>query len=69
MSVALDFIKSCLFNKIFSRKNSQSNKFIETYRSHRPYFTYWITFVQILVCIVSLFVYGYAPLTSIQLVI
>ncbi|UJR10585.1 hypothetical protein I4U23_014784 [Adineta vaga] len=60
---------SHLFNKIFSRKQSPSKKRIDiqlSYRCHRPYFTYWVTFVQILVCIVSLLVYGYAPLTSTQ---
>ncbi|BFZ03836.1 hypothetical protein BsWGS_06875 [Bradybaena similaris] len=29
---------------------------------HRPYFTYWVTFVQIVVFIVSLAVYGIAPI-------
>lgn len=28
----------------------------------RPYFTYWVTFVQILVFIVSVSVYGIAPI-------
>ena len=28
----------------------------------RPYFTYWITFVQIVVFIVSVSVYGIAPI-------
>jgi hypothetical protein len=62
-------IKTRLLNKIFSRKNLQSKKLIDiqqSYRFHRPYFTYWVTFVQILVCIVSLIVYGYAPMTSTQ---
>jgi len=65
----IDLFKFRLLNKIFSRKNPQSKKLIEiqqSYRSHRPYFTYWVTFVQILVCIVSLIVYGYAPLGSTQ---
>jgi hypothetical protein len=57
---------------IFSRKHRQSKKqkkSVEIQHSYRPYFTYWITFVQILVCIVSLIVYGHAPLTSTQSVI
>ncbi|CAL1544072.1 unnamed protein product [Lymnaea stagnalis] len=29
---------------------------------HRPYFTYWVTFVQIVIFIVSLAVYGIAPI-------
>ncbi len=56
-------------NKLLSRKNLQSKKRIniqQSYRSHRPYFTYWVTFVQILVSIVSLIVYGYAPLAPTQ---
>lgn len=28
----------------------------------RPYFTYWVTFVQVVVCIVSIAVYGFAPI-------
>ncbi len=62
-------IKFRLFNKIFSRQNDQSKKLVQiqkSYHSYRPYFTYWVTFVQILVCIVSLMVYGYAPLASTQ---
>ncbi|CAF4215254.1 unnamed protein product [Rotaria sp. Silwood2] len=49
-----------------SCKHHQSKRLAEIQQSYRPYFTYWVTFVQILVCIVSLIVYGYAPLTSIQ---
>lgn len=65
------FVENHSFKKIFSRCSQQSAKqkqkklveIQESYRSHRPYFTYWITFVQTLVCIVSLIVYGYAPMT------
>ena len=28
----------------------------------RPYFSYWVTFVQIVIFIVSVSVYGYAPI-------
>ncbi|CAF3379504.1 unnamed protein product [Rotaria sp. Silwood1] len=62
-------VKSRPLKKIFSRfssKHHQSKKLVEIQNSYRPYFTYWVTFVQIFVCIVSLIVYGYAPLTSIQ---
>ncbi|CAF3593611.1 unnamed protein product [Rotaria sordida] len=61
--------KSRPLKKIISHlscKHHQSKKLVEIQHSYRPYFTYWVTFVQILVCIVSLIVYGYAPLTSIQ---
>ncbi|CAF0767594.1 unnamed protein product, partial [Didymodactylos carnosus] len=50
-------------------KNDRKQKKViiqELYSSHRPYFTYWVTFVQALVCAISLIVYGYAPLTSNQ---
>ena len=30
--------------------------------SSRPYFTYWISFVQVIVLIVGLSVYGFAPI-------
>lgn len=56
-------------SRVFKRIISQKKKYIhpqQSYRSHRPYFTYWVTFVQILVCAVSLIVYGYAPFTSSQ---
>lgn len=50
--------------KLLVRRHLSSQKREECHPSYRPYFTYWVTFVQILVCIVSLIVYGYAPLTS-----
>ena len=34
---------------------------IITYLHFRPYFTYWITFVHIIVTIISIAVYGIAP--------
>ena len=75
---SLAFIKNRSLNRIisrFSRANRQANQqkkiaaIHESYRSHRPYFTYWVTFVQILVCTVSLIVYGHAPLSTTQSVI
>ncbi|CAF2535717.1 unnamed protein product [Rotaria sp. Silwood2] len=67
-------VKNRRFNAIFSCSKRQSIKeqhqklaeIHESYRSHRPYFTYWVTFVQVLVCVISLIVYGYAPLSSTQ---
>ncbi len=79
--MCLGFIKIRPFKGILSRfshsnrqsiKQQQQKKLAEireSYRSHRPYFTYWVTFSQIIVCIVSLIVYGYAPLSSTQSVI
>ena len=52
--------------KVLVRRHRSSTKRTELYPSSRPYFTYWVTFVQSLVCIVSLIVYGYAPFTSTQ---
>ncbi|CAF0723463.1 unnamed protein product [Rotaria sordida] len=68
------FVKNRRLSAIFSRSKRQSIKhqhqklaeIRESYRSHRPYFTYWVTSVQILVCIISLIVYGHAPLSSTQ---
>ncbi|CAF0878469.1 unnamed protein product [Rotaria sp. Silwood1] len=67
-------VKNRRFNAFFSRSKRQSIKqknqklaeIHESYRSHRPYFTYWVTFVQVLVCGISLIVYGHAPLSSTQ---
>ncbi|XP_014669279.1 PREDICTED: inactive rhomboid protein 2-like isoform X2 [Priapulus caudatus] len=43
------------------RINSDVKKQLEDFSDHRPYFTYWVTVVQIVVCIVSIAVYGLAP--------
>ncbi|KAK6170344.1 hypothetical protein SNE40_018757 [Patella caerulea] len=37
-------------------------KQIDEMDDHRPYFTYWVTFVQIVIFIVSVSVYGIAPI-------
>lgn len=34
---------------------------LEHMDDHRPYFTYWITIVQILVLLISIFCYGIGP--------
>lgn len=48
-----DFISTCL-NNIF--------RFLCVFYSFRPFFTYWVTFVQVVVFIVSVAVYGIAPI-------
>jgi len=42
------------------RINSSVKKQIDNFDSHRPYFTYWITFVHIIVTAISISVYGIA---------
>ncbi|CAF3429128.1 unnamed protein product [Rotaria socialis] len=54
------------FVSCLSCKDNQSENLVEIQHSYRPYFTYWVTFVQIFVCAISLIVYGYAPFTSTQ---
>lgn len=57
-----------IVSKLLFRKYNDGKPFSEKSRmqlaniySHRPYFTYWISFVQTLILIVSLAVYGFAP--------
>uniref|UniRef100_A0A8C2DHE6 Inactive rhomboid protein n=1 Tax=Cyprinus carpio TaxID=7962 RepID=A0A8C2DHE6_CYPCA len=41
--------------------SSQVQKQLEDFHSHRPYFTYWITFVHIIITLLSCITYGFAP--------
>uniref|UniRef100_A0A671LIU6 Inactive rhomboid protein n=1 Tax=Sinocyclocheilus anshuiensis TaxID=1608454 RepID=A0A671LIU6_9TELE len=41
--------------------SSQVQKQLEDCHSHRPYFTYWITFVHIIITLLSCITYGFAP--------
>ncbi|KAL6253976.1 hypothetical protein P5V15_015828 [Pogonomyrmex californicus] len=36
-------------------------KQLDNFEDHRPYFTYWITTVQVLILIISLACYGFGP--------
>lgn len=47
---------------IDTSKKDEYNQIIKEVPQHRPYFTYWITFVQVVICLVSLFAYGLAPI-------
>ena len=48
---------------IFSVSNEfQYPKYIPTFPCYRPFFTYWISFVQTVVLIVGLAVYNFAPI-------
>lgn len=65
----LEFINTRRLQRLLPRKRSPSQKpsdVQQSYRYHRPYFTYWVTSVQVLVCFVSLAVYGRAPLATQQ---
>jgi hypothetical protein len=31
-------------------------------RDHRPYFTYWVSFVQVAILFISLLLYGFGPI-------
>lgn len=52
-----------LLNTTFKRMDSTVSKELDVIEdvNFRPYFTYWITFVQIVIYIVSICVYGIAP--------
>ncbi|XP_067315518.1 inactive rhomboid protein 2-like isoform X2 [Pseudorasbora parva] len=41
--------------------SSQVQKQLEDFHSHRPYFTYWITFVHIVITLLACITYGFAP--------
>ncbi|XP_028674863.1 inactive rhomboid protein 2-like [Erpetoichthys calabaricus] len=42
--------------------SSTVQKQLEDVHSHRPYFTYWLTFVHIVITILSISTYGFAPI-------
>lgn len=42
--------------------NGKHKELLKHVIDHRPYFTYWVSFVQVIVCIVSLIAYGLAPI-------
>ncbi|KAK3575141.1 hypothetical protein QTP86_020953, partial [Hemibagrus guttatus] len=41
--------------------SSQVQKQLNDFHSHRPYFTYWITFVHIVITLLACCTYGFAP--------
>ncbi|CAH1794931.1 unnamed protein product [Owenia fusiformis] len=53
-----------VFNRSFKRDRMSTDvkKQIDEMDDHRPYFTYWVTFVQVVIYIVSVSVYGIAPI-------
>ncbi|XP_032674700.1 inactive rhomboid protein 1 isoform X4 [Odontomachus brunneus] len=48
------------FRKSVARK-PDIKKQLDDFEDHRPYFTYWITTVQVLILIISLACYGFGP--------
>ncbi|XP_028406594.1 inactive rhomboid protein 1-like isoform X2 [Dendronephthya gigantea] len=50
-------------NRTIKRKRLTSSvkKQLDSMEDHRPYFTYWISFVQTSILIITLAVYGFAP--------
>ncbi|XP_076621524.1 rhomboid-5 isoform X2 [Colletes latitarsis] len=53
------------FGRSFRKSVSQKpdvRKQLDDFEDHRPYFTYWITIVQVLILIISLACYGFGPL-------
>lgn len=54
----------CDYRRSFRKSVSQKpdvRKQLDDFEDHRPYFTYWITTVQILILIISLACYGFGP--------
>ena len=55
---------STIFRRSFKRSvinEEHVRKQLNNLEDHRPFFTYWITTVQILVLVISLFSYGFGP--------
>jgi hypothetical protein len=48
-------------NYLDPSKKDKYEDLLSSIKQHRPYFTYWVTFVQTVICLVSLFAYGLAP--------
>ncbi|XP_071796460.1 inactive rhomboid protein 1-like isoform X2 [Asterias amurensis] len=53
-----------VLNRSYKSRRMDSNvrKQIEEIEDHRPFFTYWVTTVQIVIVIVSIAFYGFAPI-------
>ncbi|CAG0924818.1 unnamed protein product, partial [Notodromas monacha] len=47
--------------KASSTRSAKVKEQLDDMDDYRPYFTYWITFTQILIMIISLFSYGFGP--------
>ena len=43
-------------------ESSRKRKLGGNSRDHRPYFTYWVTFVQTVILVISLLLYGLGPI-------
>ncbi|XP_071105942.1 inactive rhomboid protein 2-like isoform X1 [Haliotis cracherodii] len=62
-NVGMGFVGRLMNRSFRSDRQTEDVKHqIDEMDDHRPYFTYWVTFVQIVVFIVSVAVYGIAPI-------
>ena len=43
-------------------ESSRKRKLGGNSRDHRPYFTYWVTFVQVAIMFISILLYGFGPI-------
>ena len=43
-------------------ESSRKRKLGGNSKDHRPYFTYWVTFVQVAILFISLLLYGFGPI-------
>ncbi|XP_078456864.1 inactive rhomboid protein 1-like isoform X1 [Lampetra planeri] len=56
-----------LTNRTYRKRiDSVTKQRLEELDDHRPYFTYWITFVHILITILAVCIYGIAPVGFVQ---
>jgi hypothetical protein len=55
----LGFVGKILDRKLKKDLTNEERRAIDHMDDYRPYFTYWITTVQILILIISLFAYGF----------
>ncbi|RWS15919.1 inactive rhomboid protein 1-like protein [Dinothrombium tinctorium] len=60
-SFDLSSLKNFWKRKFKKNLSPEMKKTINDLDDHRPYFTYWVTTVQILVLVVAVFAYGFGP--------
>lgn len=56
------FCDRLLDNFIDKDKKDEYEEIVKNVKQHRPYFSYWLSFVQIVICLISIFAYGMAPI-------
>ncbi|RWS27945.1 inactive rhomboid protein 1-like protein [Leptotrombidium deliense] len=60
--IGMNFWRRFFKRKLRKNVTPEVKRLIEDLDDHRPFFTYWITTVQILVLFISLIVYGFGPI-------